>query len=351
MKYSREELKRIFLQKAIEKHGNKFDYSKVEYITCKHKVILICSKHGEFKTTPDSHIQGSDCRKCFFEKLGQGQIIPKEEFIKRAIKIHGNRYNYSKIEYIDLQHKVNIICTIDNHGEFLQKPANHLLPRGCPKCKPSVLRKRFAMTKEEFIKRALEHHNNKYNYSKVEYHNCDTLVTIICPIHGEFQQIPYAHLNSVYGCEKCSIPKRGLTARKGSNYFLDKFREKHGDRYQYFFNGDKSLGNEPIKIVCPEHGEFFQNTHNHLNSSSGCPKCSFNNTSIEKFVQDLLKKYNIDYIEKDRTFIKPLELDIYIPKLNLGIECNGNYWHSELVSHGRNDHLRKLDLCRKKGLK
>ena len=119
-------------------------------------------------------------------------------FIERAQKIHGNKYDYSKVNYVKSSEKVCIICP--EHGEFWQKPNSHISSKqGCPKCG-----KTGKLTQEEFIKRARYIHNDKYDYSKVEYVNSQTKVCIICPEHGEFWQTPNSHLSGI-GCKKCGI--------------------------------------------------------------------------------------------------------------------------------------------------
>jgi rubrerythrin len=165
-----------FISKAKEVHGNRYDYSKVEYKGWKQKVCIICPIHGEFWQDPTSHIakhHKSGCPKC-------GKSITKttEQFIQEAIKIHGNKYDYSKVNYINAQTKICIICP--EHGEFLQKPYMHLRGNGCPKC--NINKK----TTEQFIIDAKKVHGNKYDYSKVSYVNAHTKVLIICSKHGEF---------------------------------------------------------------------------------------------------------------------------------------------------------------------
>ena len=123
----------------------------------------------------------------------------KEEFIEKAKEVHGNKYDYSKVEYKNSQTKIIIICPI--HGEFLQQPYSHLNGNGCPLC--VSLKKR---TTETFIEKAREVHGDLYDYSKVNYVNYFTNVTIICQEHGEFEQLPSNHLRNE-GCPKCSQSK------------------------------------------------------------------------------------------------------------------------------------------------
>ena len=120
--------KEEFIAKAKLVHGDKYDYSKVEYVGALTKVCIICPKHGEFCQEANSHLRGQGCPKCKYEK----QTCTTDEFIAKAKKIHGDKYDYSKVEYVNDRTKVCIICP--KHGEFWQTPNHHLSGCGCPKC-------------------------------------------------------------------------------------------------------------------------------------------------------------------------------------------------------------------------
>ena len=124
-----------FIEKAKEIHGGKYDYSKVEYIHTMSGVTIICPEHGEFIQTPNRHLSGHGCPKC-----GGNYPLTKESFIEKAKNIHGNKYDYSKVEYTgNCKSKVCIICP--KHGEFWQYAHQHLQGRGCPLCRQSTLEK------------------------------------------------------------------------------------------------------------------------------------------------------------------------------------------------------------------
>ena len=126
-----------FIKKAKIVHGDKYDYSKVDYNGNKKEVIIICPIHGEFLQKPNSHINKkwpSGCRDCYIEKLSMTQ----EQFIQKAIEVHGNKYDYSKTKYITSKHEIEIICP--NHGEFTQKAANHIyIGSGHPACNNNLV--------------------------------------------------------------------------------------------------------------------------------------------------------------------------------------------------------------------
>ena len=156
-----------FIERAKNIHGNKYDYSKVEYKRNDKKVCIICPKHGEFWQTPKSHLRGADCSKCYEERRGKNRQYSLEDFIAKAKSVHGDKYDYSKVEYIDSKTKVCIICK--EHGEFLQTPAHHLQGQGCKLCNYDKSSKEQRKSKEDFIKDAIKIHGNKYDYSKVDY--------------------------------------------------------------------------------------------------------------------------------------------------------------------------------------
>jgi hypothetical protein len=132
------------------------------------------------------------------------QKLTTERFIEKAKEVHGNKYNYSKVEYIFSQKKVTIICSI--HGEFEQRPNDHLMGKGCYLCGKISSSNKNSSTLEEFISKAKEIHISKYDYSLVKYINTQTKVKIICPVHGIFHQTPHKHLSG-NGCPKCSSSK------------------------------------------------------------------------------------------------------------------------------------------------
>ena len=196
---SRKLTKEEFIKKAIAKHGDKYDYSKVDYVNNSTKVTIICPIHGEFEQKPNDHLNGHGCPIC-----GGSIKLTKEEFIQKAIAKHGDKFDYSRVDYKGYKTKVVIICKI--HGEFEQTPNSHLNGRGCPKCKAELLADSNRLTKEEFIQKAIAEHGDKFDYSKVDYKDSKTKVVIICKIHGEFEQIPKNHLNGC-GCPMCKSSK------------------------------------------------------------------------------------------------------------------------------------------------
>lgn len=180
-----------FISKAIKIHGDRYNYSNVNYINAKTKINIICKEHGMFEQTPSNHLCNYNCQKC-----AKNYKLDTLKFIEKAKQIHSNIYDYSKVNYINADTQIIIICKI--HGEFIQIPDFHINRKcGCPKCSNNV-----KLDLLEFIDKSNQIHNNVYDYSKVEYINNRNPIIIICKTHGEFTQIPFVHILN-HGCPSC----------------------------------------------------------------------------------------------------------------------------------------------------
>ena len=243
-----------FIVEATKKHGDAYDYSKVVYVKSDSEVNIICPKpgHGEFKQKPNKHLKGQGCKKCGEERRSKSRRRTTQSFIQDAIKKHGTKYDYSKVNYTLGANTVTIICPIDEHGEFYQSATSHLGGSGCHKCAGKHI-----MTQDEFIERSIKKHGNKYDYSKVEYTHSEISVVITCGIddHGDFNQVPKNHYNGS-GCPKCKSIKHGDRCRSTKSEFIDKAITIHGDKYDYSkveYIDSKTY----IVIICPvdSHGK------------------------------------------------------------------------------------------------
>ena len=303
--------KERFILEAKAIHGDKYDYSKVEYVNNETKVCIICPEHGEFWQTPYNHTgQKQGCPVCNGKKK-----LTKEVFIEKARAIHGDKYDYSKVEYVNNKTKVCIICP--EHGEFWQRAGNHLNGQGCPVCGEAKRVKSTTFTKNVFIEKARKVHGDKYDYSKVEYVNSLIKICIICPEHGEFWQTPYLHLQG-NGCPVCSKKKKHTTEE-----FVYLAKKVHNDKYDY---SKAEYVNSKTKtcIICPEHGEFWQTPHSHL-SGAGCPRCS--TSKLENKIRDFLLTHNITHVQHTTKDILPFldrqHVDFFLPEQKIVIECQG----------------------------
>lgn len=247
-----------FIKIAKLKHGSLYDYSKVKYVRAHNPVEIICKHHGSFMQTPTSHTsKGAGCPRC-----NGGVNYDLSSFVVAARLTHGDRYDYDNVIYVNQKNKVLITCS--EHGDFSQDPSSHISGCGCPEC--NNLGGGKIRTTGTFIERAMEIHEGKYDYSISEYVNAKTKVNIICPTHGEFSQIADTHLSGK-GCAKCS----GNVLLSNSE-FVSKAEHIHGARYDYSLS-EYGGNSKKVKIICKTHGEFLQCAGDHL-SGKGCQDCS-----------------------------------------------------------------------------
>jgi hypothetical protein len=214
--------------------------------------MRICSRHYEFIKL----------------RFIQDRSFNTEEFIKKAESIHNNKYDYSLVNYKNNNTKIKIICP--KHGEFKQQPGSHLLGKGCKKCSYLTIGSALQSNTKDFIEKANKVHNNKYDYSLVNYITAEKKVKIICPIHGEFIQLPSGHLSG-RGCSKCSRIKGGKLRKSTTEEWIKKAQKVHGNRYDYS-KVNYIASSEKIIIICKKHGEFKQISNAHLQGQN-CPKC------------------------------------------------------------------------------
>ena len=229
-------------------------------------------------------------------------------FIKEAIEKYGDLYDYSLVEYINSSTDVKIICRI--HGIFEQTPNDHLSGCRCPFCYGTPKK-----TNEQIIKDFLKIHT-KYDYSLVNYMGAHINVTIICPIHGPFEQTPHDHLKK-QGCPKCAGKSRTLLELK------ELLNNIHNNKYNYKLV-IKTNTKLKCEIICPIHSVFEQDLNHHL-TGQGCPKC--NESKGEKEIRSILETNNIKYKTQktfnDCKYVQLLKFDFYLPEKNICIEFDG----------------------------
>ena len=244
-----------FIAKAREVHGDRYDYSLVEYKRNNRKVLVLCREHGPFEVIPSAHMNGTHCAKC------QGRAkLTLDTFLSRSSDAHGETYDYSLVTNVGgLKSKVTIICK--KHGEFSISAAWHMLGKGCPRCAGRNRDK----TTAEFIEDAIEVWGDTYTYDKAKYIGSKRKLLVTCREHGDFTVTPNGLLRG-YGCPKC-----GGSELQTKEQFVTASRDVHGDRYDYSLV--EYVNNvTPVRIVCKEHGEFSQRPGNHK-SGQGCPSC------------------------------------------------------------------------------
>ena len=220
--------------------------------------------------------------------------LTTDEFITKARHIHMDIYDYSNVEYNGNKQKVCIICP--EHGEFWQRPNDHLNGNGCPVCSG---RKR--NTTENFIKKANKVHNGYFDYTKTKYVSANNKLIVTCPIHGDFEVKANNHLSG-QNCPNCRrekithqitpLPKSNHRTKKiTQDEVINRIKTIYGSKYnvdevRYINNASK------IKLYCTEcdeygspHGDFFI-TPAHLFQGQSCPKCAKNyRLTNDEFIQ------------------------------------------------------------------
>ena len=269
------------------------------------------------------------------------QKLDTKEVIKRFKLVHGDTYDYGKVNFIKSNVPVIIIC--NKHGEFKQRVHAHL-KGGCKNCADGVL------TIDEIIIEFNKVHNNKYDYNLVKesYKNGNSKIKIICPKHGIFEQKAGKHKIG-NGCKKCGIERSTEIQKKDLDYMLKKFKEVHGEKYDYSLIKKYKNMKTGVDIICNKHGVFNQEPHNHI-KGNGCPKCStWGPSKTEERVKNILIDNDIEFIHSDRNVINPHEVDFLLKKNKIAIEVNGLYWHSSQFID-KNYHLDKTLKCLEKDI-
>lgn len=210
-----------FIQRSKELHFDKFTYDQTIYKNANTPIIITCKVHGHFSTNPNNHIhKRSGCPLCY------GRVKKNtSQFIDNVKKVHGNIFTFEKTIYTNDTDKLIITCK--EHGDFTPRPTNLLQGSGCPSCALDVASRRYRKSQADFIIQSNIIHNDKYDYSSVEYVNNRTNVTIICPTHGSFSQSPSSHIHSKCGCPSCKSSKGEIEVRNWLQNNNIEFSEQH----------------------------------------------------------------------------------------------------------------------------
>lgn len=343
-------MKRLTTSEIIEKfqqvHGNKYDYSQVDYVNSTKKVKIICPDHGEFLQYPFNHIKGVGCPSC-----GGNKRLTTEEYKKQLrLKYKDSDIILDKVKYVNNHTMVTLICP--EHGEFERLPSSLSQNMECPECQKQRLHDKFVKPQHEVLRDFRFIHGYKYDYTHMNYVNSETKIKIICPDHGEFEQTPGDHSQG-QGCPVCStIAMWDTRGRMTTETWIDKANVTHGGIYDYS-ESEYAGAHEKVRIICKKHGVFYQDASAHINGQ-GCPECgheithSANEIELFEYIKSLLPN---DIIRiGDRKIIAPMEVDVYIPSKNIAFEFDGLYWHSEAKIKDHKYHLKKTVLCNAKNV-
>jgi very-short-patch-repair endonuclease len=331
--------------------------------------------------------------------------LTRIEVIDRANIVHNYKYIYNKMDYVDANTKMCITCPI--HGDFWQRPANHLNGDGCPKCGFEERARKRVKPFDEFVEEARRVHGNKYIYNEDCYVDAKSKTKITCPAHGDFWQDVHNHLAG-HGCPQCvgrevfdtesfvkksEIIHNGKYIYGGKTHYVNNHTKVcitcpiHGDFWQtpnkhlagqgcpkcagnikytaksfateadlvhkgkYIYNDSNYVtAKTKIEITCPVHGPFWQTPTDHL-QGKGCPKCARITSKAEDEISDFIaQECHLMLTRRDRTLLgENLECDIVVPCHKLAIEFDGIIWHSEKFGKDKGYHLHKTELAESKG--
>jgi len=339
-----------FIEKCRKIHGDKYDYSKVDYSGYYGKICIICPEHGEFIQGANVHLNGKGCPKC------AGKNLTKDDFIKLAQKKYGDKYDYSKVKYVNQTTKVCIICP--EHGEFYVKPYYHIhVKSGCKKCK--IHEGAYKETTEQFIEKAKKVHGDKYDYSKTVYLGSNDDVCIICPEHGEFWQRASVHLNGG-GCYKCGRVESGKKLKHTHDEFYERFKKTplYGE---IEILGKYEGSHKKIKVKCLKCGHIWEAKASALLSGNGCPICNqFGGVKEERLYKKLVDSFGKENVVRQYRNKKlgRQSLDFYLPEYKIGIEYQGAQHFENVKRFGgektlektQERDLRKQEKCKELGI-
>jgi len=192
-----------------------------------------------------------------------------KEFIHEAIQVHGDKYSYTHSVYKTARTNIDIECAV--HGPFKQIAYNHLKGQGCPKCGKLARIVKTTDTVNHYLQCYKEKHGDKYNYSKMNFQGPLKVITIICPIHGEFKQTAKAH--KYYGCKKCANSTVACKNKLLPEEVKNKCIKTHKDKYDYTKTDFTLNVKDPSAVItCKKHGDFTQRLQEHY-GGKGCIQC------------------------------------------------------------------------------
>ena len=331
-----------FIKKATEKYGDTYTYDTSTYKRYTDgKMLIHCNKHNyDFYSIPYRHLLNLKCPYCSKELHEEKHKVLKEKerieneknFYNKAIKIHGNKYDYSKVKYVNSKTKVCIICP--EHGEFWQEPSNHLCGKGCPKCAGKcTIKDIHELDNMIYIKFGIH-----YDFSKAVFKNMSTKMTV--GFNGKFFNIKPSKL--LYPDKN-----KPILHQRVDNFqsFIEKAILVNNDMYDYSLINEKTYKNtlNEIPIICKKHGIFYIKPESHL-QGVGCPIC--NRSKLEELVNNKLKYLSIKFIEHYKPdFIKDNKYssksyDFYLPDYNLLIECQGEQHFHDIKFFGGEKHFK-----------
>lgn len=281
--------------------------------------------------------------------------LTHQEFLTRATAVHGATYRYLD-SYVGTGIPMRMLCPV--HGEFTQTPNAHISQKqGCPLCARTTQAIRQASDVSDVVAKFVATHGQKYDYAQVEYVNMHHKVTILCRTHGAFLQTPQSHIKG-RGCPKCAVyTQQAYNLRRNAVVaanFEALARRKHGSTFDYTLT-EYTHNQHEITLRCVVHNRVVtQTARDHLDGYNPCPSCNHMKSSGEAAVFAFLS--NLTRAEaRNRTIVKPRELDIYLPDRKIAVEYCGEFWHSHRDQASekvdKRKHIDKYRQCKEHGIR
>jgi len=320
-----------FIERSKSKYGDKFSYTKTNYINAHTNITIYCNLCNiEFETSPNRHLRSIDgcCLNCQRIKIGNNKRKPISKFITQSKDIFGElKYDYSLVDYKNKHTKIKLKC-IECDYIFEQTPHTHLSGNnGCSICGKGKLNTESFITKSKKI-----HINNEYDYSKVIYVNANKKIIIQCNRCGnDFKQTPGCHLSG-RGCKECSIKTRSINRTSNKEDFVEKANKIFTQNEYDYTNSIYIKSDTNIDIYCNKCNEIFILTPNkHLggrgctNNCNKCPECFLWRTGGKLCSYCIPQKENKKYQKtKEYKIVKFLRENIdieFIHNKSVGVEC------------------------------
>jgi len=303
--------------RLLDVHGIKYKIisSVEEYSTLNSSMTCSCEQHGAYRVKNVSSVLTSKnglCPECIREDEA-------DNFIRKSIEMHGNKYTYFKDKYIDSRNYTEILCNKHNKI-FKQRPSAHVQGQGCPDCGRLAAIENSTKTNDKFIEEIIELYGNKYDFSKTVYTGAFNKVTVICKKHGE-QKVSANNLLSGRSCSECN---KENFRDKMEKEFPNKAKEVHGDSYDYSLVKYKN-NRKSVEIRCKRHDHIFLLSPNkHLNGN-GCPICA----------KEVMNRWTINAIIKNKEAFDNKTGECYLFKISSNSEIYYKIGFTSITSEDR----------------
>jgi hypothetical protein len=291
----------LWMQKAKAIHGERYDYSQVNYKDAKTHVIVVCKDHGSWKCNPSNHVNKGLARGC--PSCGGSKSKSSETFVNDANKIHGNLYDYTQVQYLRAHTPITIICRL--HGSFLQTPTSHLSGAGCRQCATIAILQRIREESLSSIKEKL-HAKEGSNVSIVDesFKNINEEADFVCNAHGKYRRLVNSALYGTNACIRCfheSEKSNSLDQLSAEKRIFSMLLESEISIESFEYKGKNDT---TLVLICPKHGRWMTNWSVVTKNRGSCPKCSYEasvpkrTASIKKLHEESREKRWLAYLTK-----------------------------------------------------